>query len=335
LSTFYPFARNHYNYTDESGEALPPQEVYNLEFPYNETAKSAINQRYSFLRYFYTNFFEIHKNGGTMVRPLFFAFPDDEDTLEGMEHSFMVGDALKITPVLSPQSEHKGKIKSYFPKNSRFISLNDFSTIIDEPKGNNHTLETSLNYTIVHMKEGTIIPWQNTTEHYYPRTYNLIKDRGLDILIFPDKNGFAKGSLFIDQTGDNLNQFEFKHYEYYELTYSNKTLKIRLADGLGAEGNIEDGNHIIKDVFVLGQKLETTDHLSACAFSTEMVPEDIQITYDPMKMYIKINVTNSNTLTFNEIMAIQYTTSPNDASYCHPKYVVESVALESKYFTKG
>ena len=130
LGAFYPFARNHYNKTDGEGHVLKPQEAYALESPYNDTARNAIMQRYSFLRYFYTLMFEVSRNKrGAVIRPLFYEFPDDEGTLQGYEHSFMVGSALKVTPVITIKASVDGKVDSYFPKNSKFISLNDFKTI--------------------------------------------------------------------------------------------------------------------------------------------------------------------------------------------------------------
>lgn len=337
LSAFYPFARNHYNKTDNGKDLLPPQEPFNLKAPYKETARKAILQRYSFLRYYYTRLYEINaRGGGTLVRPLFFEFPEDEGAYKAYEHTFMVGSALKVTPVLSPSSKHKGKIQSYFPANTRFISLNDFKTIINQgPTGKNLTLDTSLDYAIVHMKEGTIIPYQNTTDHYYPRTYNLINDRGLDILVFPDEFGNAEGTLYIDANGDDQSALRYGKFEYYILRYSNNTLRINLLDGKSTGGNLEDGNHIIGNVYILGVGKIAPKNPTACAFSNSMVPEDILFHYDEDKGYIRLNVTNSNTLTFHEIQAIQYTVNENDVSYCHPKYKVEAVSTSGKSSSLG
>ena len=45
LSVFYPFARNHYNLTDNSKESLPSQEPYNLEGGYKDAATRVIFER--------------------------------------------------------------------------------------------------------------------------------------------------------------------------------------------------------------------------------------------------------------------------------------------------
>ena len=181
------------------------------------------------------------------------------------------------------------------------------------------------------MKEGTIIPYQNTSDYYFSRTYNLINDRGLDILVFPDTNGNAEGTLYIDRDGEDEFAIENNKFEYYKLRFSNRTLKINLMDGKGAEGDIEGGNHIIKDVYILGVGKLTLSNETACAFSTEMVPEEIMITYDEEREFIKLNVTNSGSITFNEFAAIQYTVNADDVSYCRPKYTVASITPRCKF----
>ena len=129
LGAFYPFARNHYNLSTE-GNLIKKQEAYELEDKYKDTARNAILQRYSFLRYFYTLMFEVSTDKrGAVIRPLFYEFPEDENTLKGYEHSFMVGGALKVTPVITEEDSKSNTANSYFPKNTKFISLNNFTTI--------------------------------------------------------------------------------------------------------------------------------------------------------------------------------------------------------------
>ena len=208
LSVFYPFARN--SYSRDANSTIKGHEAYNLAAPYNETAKNAIEQRYSFLRYFYTLMYEVSQNKrGMMVQPLYFEFPDDENTYSNFEQSFMVGSALKVSPVLTQDDSDSLHTRSYFPEGRRFISLNDFKTI-HEGTGKNDTLNASWNYTLVHMKEGTIIPYQNTKEKYFSTTMNLITDDGLDLLIFPDKNGYAEGTVYIDSDGTSQTDIEGK-----------------------------------------------------------------------------------------------------------------------------
>jgi alpha-glucosidase (family GH31 glycosyl hydrolase) len=50
----------------------------------------------------YTCHLKVHKEGGTCFDPLMFHYPHDKNVFDvnQTEHTFIVGDALKITPVL-------------------------------------------------------------------------------------------------------------------------------------------------------------------------------------------------------------------------------------------
>ena len=326
LSVFYPFARNNYNYTNMGNELLPEQEPYNLKNKYLITARNAINQRYSFLMFFYTRLFEIHKfGGGTLVRPLFFEFPDDSKVYSNYESSFMVGKELKVTPVLTSERINRGYVNSYFPANSRFISLNDFKTIVESSSsGKNMSLETSWNSTIVHLREGSIIPIQNLTETPVMRTYNLIKDVGINIVVFPDKNGNAEGSIYLDANGDDQMSFEVNHYEFYKIRYSNKTLTIDLQDGKGSEGNIDTGNHVIRNVYILGVGKMENVTTAGCIFDNNLNTRDILVFYDSARQLIKLTINQGVQMLIHEIKAIQYTTSGKETWFCKSNYKVSN-----------
>ena len=63
-----------------------------------------------------------------------FHYPDDDNVFDPVqtEHSFIVGDALKVTPTLESidLANKTAKIDSYFP-NGRWVSMNDYSQIVD------------------------------------------------------------------------------------------------------------------------------------------------------------------------------------------------------------
>ena len=58
---------------------------------------------------------------------MFYHFPLDDNTFENIEHSFIVGDALKVSPVLSPKVD---VIYSYFP-NGNWVNMKNFSDVLD------------------------------------------------------------------------------------------------------------------------------------------------------------------------------------------------------------
>uniref|UniRef100_A0A0M3IRK4 P-type domain-containing protein n=1 Tax=Ascaris lumbricoides TaxID=6252 RepID=A0A0M3IRK4_ASCLU len=67
----------------------------------------------------YRLFFEAAKDGGTVVRPLFFEFPEEPAT-HGISEQFMWGSAMLIAPVLSKQSN---TVYAYIPCGASWFSL--------------------------------------------------------------------------------------------------------------------------------------------------------------------------------------------------------------------
>lgn len=47
----------------------------------------------------------MHDEGYTCFDPLFFHFPNDPTTFQDIDHTFIVGDALKVSPVLEHLEE--------------------------------------------------------------------------------------------------------------------------------------------------------------------------------------------------------------------------------------
>lgn len=99
LGSFYPFARNH------NDKGRRPQEPYALGEQVMSIARSMIRNRYALNNYWYTLFFDAHRYGGTVVRPVFFEqassmFAEDLEGLLAVDTQFMVGSALMVIPVL-------------------------------------------------------------------------------------------------------------------------------------------------------------------------------------------------------------------------------------------
>ena len=101
LGAFYPFSRNHNNKGSRS------QEPYTFSQQLTDTSRQILNVRYSLLPYYYTLFYyasrpvsSTEQPASTVTRPLFFEFPDDQNTY-AIDKQFMVGDGLLVSPVLT------------------------------------------------------------------------------------------------------------------------------------------------------------------------------------------------------------------------------------------
>jgi len=94
LGALYPFARNH---NDNKGRSQEPYAFTNDPYVLSSSRKS-LQLRYSILKHYYSLF--VKNNGlGTVFRPIFFEFPNDE-TIFDIDWEFMIGEALLAAPAL-------------------------------------------------------------------------------------------------------------------------------------------------------------------------------------------------------------------------------------------
>lgn len=92
-AAFMPFFRTH------SALGMPEREPWVYGEPYTSHARQVLELRYRLLPYLYTLAWETSQSGIPIVRPLFWADPQDEE-LWDVEDTFFLGDALLVAPVV-------------------------------------------------------------------------------------------------------------------------------------------------------------------------------------------------------------------------------------------
>jgi alpha-glucosidase len=97
---FQPFARNH------SEKTTRRQEPWAFGEPYESVSRDMLKLRQRLLPYLYTLFEECHRTGAPILRPLFWAYPEDTSTYS-MDGEFLCGDALLVAPVTRPGVEYR------------------------------------------------------------------------------------------------------------------------------------------------------------------------------------------------------------------------------------
>ena len=114
-AAFQPFFRSHAHLDSKR------REPWLFSEGERSLIRTAIRTRYSFLPFWYTQFFESERSGVPVMRPLWYEFPGDEATY-GNEGQHMVGDALLVAPVL-----HKGatSVEVIIFLNSFFLSFDN------------------------------------------------------------------------------------------------------------------------------------------------------------------------------------------------------------------
>lgn len=224
LGAFNPFYRNH----NELGSI--PQEFYRWP-TVADAARKTIDIRYRLLDYLYTAFYRQTQTGEPFLQPLFYVYPSDANTFAN-QAQFFYGDSLLISPV---QDIGQTTVDAYFPKDI-FYDWHTGAVV----RGHGATIRLdniSLTEIPIHIRGGSVIPLRAKSA----MTTAELRRRGFEILVAPDKKGYASGSLYLDD-GESLNTASSQ----IEFEYSKGRLSIRGQFGYQA-------NVVIEAVTVLGQ----------------------------------------------------------------------------------
>lgn len=119
-AAFFPLVRNFYNvtYKDDYGnwKTTVGSEPYNMQFDSALIYSGAVSDRLRYTRYIYSQLYSSYRLGGAVVRPLFFDYPMDENTYENIEATYMLGDSIKVSPVLEKGKNDGDDYYVYFPQ---------------------------------------------------------------------------------------------------------------------------------------------------------------------------------------------------------------------------
>lgn len=190
LGAFYSFSRNHN--TDNTIE----QDPVALGSLVVSSAKYALELRYCLLPYLYTLFFKSHTAGETVVRPLFFEFPK-ENEVYSIDTQFLWGDSVMVIPVLE---QNKNQTLAYFPK-ARWYNFAE-QTLLVKNGGRYLLLNIPLDKIVVAVRGGSILalhpPGPTTTE---------ARKGKFSLFTALDEKEKAYGQLYWDD-GESLNKFK-------------------------------------------------------------------------------------------------------------------------------
>jgi hypothetical protein len=100
LGSFYPFSRNHKNSVWKRTEPYQFNfTVPGMNVTYTDLIRTAIQQRYSLMRYIYSSFHGIGAHGGSFFKPLFYEFQDELNVFDdySLQTNIQLGHALKLS----------------------------------------------------------------------------------------------------------------------------------------------------------------------------------------------------------------------------------------------
>ncbi|ESO11524.1 hypothetical protein HELRODRAFT_96716 [Helobdella robusta] len=205
LGAFYPFMRNH-----NDGDSID-QDPGAWGTSAQKIMKEAIELRYSLLPFMYTQFYLNQLDGSPVIRPLSFAFQADVETYK-IDKQFLWGSSLLISPILE---RGKFNLTAYFPSGGWYDVFNHFKLT---SVGRYYYLNTPLNKINLHLREGNIIPWQQSAV-----TTAKSRKNAINLMAGLDTKQAATGQLFWDD-GDSLDTIGKKLYTLIKFTASRGTL---------------------------------------------------------------------------------------------------------------
>lgn len=215
LGAFQPFYRNHAELSTISQEFYRWPEVA-------QAAKKAIVARYKVLDYAYTAMHKQSTTGAPMVNPLFFLFPEDTNTFH-IDTQWFYGDSLLISPVVEDNSD---TVQFYLPKGVWYDYWTSEKLVSSGQYVQYHNL--ALDDIPVHIRGGSIIPQRMESAN----TTTALRKVPFQVLVAPDENGRAKGSLYLDD-GESLEQRDISEAQF---TYENGRFEIKGSFGFQSAG---------------------------------------------------------------------------------------------------
>ena len=152
LGSLYPFSRGH------NDVRAIDQDPFAFGETLFRTSMAALKFRYSILKYYYYLFVR-NRGVGTVMRPLFFEFPEDKQNYhdEVLDQEFLLGNDLLVTPVLD---QGITVIRPYFPDSNTV--WHEIHTGETYQGGRKHFIKNELNETApVFLRSGSSIFRQN------------------------------------------------------------------------------------------------------------------------------------------------------------------------------
>ena len=338
LATFFPFARQHRDKFPGGGY---PNEPYRLG-NYSAMARRAIFDRYRYTRFMYTCLFEASKTGKTCFDPLLFHYPDTYGSYMDTEQTFLVGDAIKVSPVLqSKENMTDNKYDVFFPK-GKWIDLDDPASgkiVVEEDEGRMVALTPNDQGVIKHLRPGYLIPRQSrpleadgiqAAAPLLPLINNTdqVPLTPVELFVNQDEQGFARGRVLFDN-GTNSSDLTNGNYSFFEFTVTkNSIYKTNLYDGTNYPGYDSNLNYGISTIYLMdGSEM---DYDFACMVMEGQQPweepVELQIAYDEdvdsVLIMSKQQVEQLDPMDAFKMKAIYFGNSTKDADIaqiCYPK----------------
>jgi len=163
-----------------------------------DTCRTALQRRYRLLPYMYTLFHEASKTGLPVMRPVFFANPENAE-LRDEDHAFLLGSDLLVIPRLTKDGDHEYELPGG--------TWREFTLAGEDPS-------VDPDQPVLKIRGGSIIPLGRVVQSTEENSFSP-----LTLLVCPDENGTASGTLYEDE-GDG---FAYMNGRFRKTVYTAST----------------------------------------------------------------------------------------------------------------
>jgi len=148
--------------------------------------RDAVLLRYRLMPYVYSAFHEAYASGAPIARALWTEFPTDS-SVDTVDDEYMFGPSLLVHPVTN---EGAKSVKVYLPAGIWY----DYDTLQPTTGATTVNVDTPLSKVPIFYRGGSIVP----TRQRQRRSSTQQANDPYTLIIAPDADGNAKGSLYID-----------------------------------------------------------------------------------------------------------------------------------------
>ncbi|KAB0404710.1 hypothetical protein E2I00_019059, partial [Balaenoptera physalus] len=246
MGAYQPFFRAHAHL--DTGRREP----WLLPSQYHDIIRDALGQRYSLLPFWYTLFYQAHREGIPIMRPLWVHYPQDVTTFS-IDDQFLLGDALLVHPVSDSEAhgvqvylpgqgevwydvhsyqKHHGPQTLYLPVTLSSVSRRGESVYFGVQFLRGHRYARAKDIAgpriPVFQRGGTIVPrWMRVR-----RSSDCMKDDPITLYVALSLQGTAQGELFLDD-GHTFNYQTRHEFLLRRFSFSGNTLVSSSADPKG------------------------------------------------------------------------------------------------------
>lgn len=221
---FYPFFRGH------AHNDARRREPYLAGEPYTGIITSALRLRYSLLPAWYTAFYQAHKEGSPIVRPMFWTHPGEETAFGVDDQMFVGATGILVKPVVE---EGKTSAEVYIPDEEVYYDYFTYD-VVPTKRGKTVDVAAPLESIPMLMRGGHVIPRRDRPR----RSAELMRFDDYTLVVTVSKEGVAEGELYVDD-GDS---FEYEDGQYIHRKFTLKEGVLSSSDAEGREkGDVVEG----------------------------------------------------------------------------------------------